>query len=145
MGVKGRALTFVGPEDERAWAKLRREGAPALPQIDLAQLLTEGDWRNVAASVVQPVGTGRRVSKGPRRRKPRSRSAVAAMPKGTIRKVVADRGFGFITADDGKEYFFHQSAVDASLKFDRLRGGEAVSFDIEHSQKGPRANRVRAA
>ena len=67
------------------------------------------------------------------------------MPKGTIKKLVSDRGFGFIAAEDGKEYFFHQSGVDGSLTFDRLRGGEAVSFDIEQSHKGPRANRVRAA
>ena len=67
------------------------------------------------------------------------------MPKGTVKKVVSDRGFGFIAAEDGKEYFFHQSGMDASLTFDNLRGGEAVSFDIEQSQKGPRANRVRAA
>ncbi|HYM50830.1 MAG TPA: cold shock domain-containing protein [Candidatus Limnocylindrales bacterium] len=67
------------------------------------------------------------------------------MPKGTVKKVVSDRGFGFIAAEDGKEYFFHQSGLDPSLTFDNLRGGEAVSFDIEQSQKGPRANRVRAA
>ncbi len=67
------------------------------------------------------------------------------MPKGTIKKVVSDRGFGFIAAEDGKEYFFHRSGVDDSLNFDNLRGGEAVSFEIEQSQKGPRANRVRAA
>ena len=35
--------------------------------------------------------------------------------------------------------------VEESLDFDRLRGGEAVTFEIEQSQKGPRANRVRAA
>src|SRR5437867_13408719 len=59
------------------------------------------------------------------------------MPKGTVKKIVSDRGFGFIAADDGKEYFFHQSGVDSTLNFDSLRGGEAVSFDIEQSQKGP--------
>ena len=67
------------------------------------------------------------------------------MPKGTVKKIVSDRGFGFIAADDGKEDFFHQSGVDTSLNFDSLRGGETVSFDIEQSQKGPRANHVRAA
>ena len=67
------------------------------------------------------------------------------MNKGTIKKLVADRGFGFIAADDGKEYFFHRSGVDSTLNFDSLRGGETVAFDIEQSQKGPRASRVRAA
>jgi CspA family cold shock protein len=64
---------------------------------------------------------------------------------GTIKKVVADRGFGFIAAEDAKEYFFHRGGLDSSLDFDRLVGGEKVEFEIEQSPKGPRANRVHAA
>jgi CspA family cold shock protein len=60
---------------------------------------------------------------------------------GTIKKLVADRGFGFITGDDGVDYFFHQSGVDGD--FNQLRGGEKVDFEIEPSPKGPRATRVR--
>ena len=67
------------------------------------------------------------------------------MATGTVKKVVSDRGFGFITADDGKEYFFHRSGLEASLEFDRLSGGEKVEFEIEASPKGPRAARIRAA
>ena len=67
------------------------------------------------------------------------------MTTGTIKKVVADRGFGFIAAEDEKEYFFHRSGVDPSLDFDRLVGGERVEFEIESSPKGPRAAHVRAA
>ena len=66
------------------------------------------------------------------------------MATGTIKKVVADRGFGFITADDTKDYFFHRNALDSSLDFDRLNGGEKVEFEIEQSPKGPRAARVHA-
>lgn len=164
MGVKGQALTFVTPEDERAWLKLRRQGAAALPDFDLSHLLTEGGWRYHESSTIQPVrhrsGRVRRVrpdfgrsqraapiflSNRPTRQRSRSREGALYMPKGTVKKVVSDRGFGFIAAEDGKEYFFHQSGVESSLNFDSLRGGEAVSFDIEQSQKGPRANRVRAA
>src|SRR5579862_2405257 len=68
-----------------------------------------------------------------------------AVTTGTIKKVVADRGFGFISAEDAKEYFFHRGALDSSLDFDRLVGGEKVSFEVEQSPKGPRANRVHAA
>ena len=64
---------------------------------------------------------------------------------GTIKKLVADRGFGFIAAEDAKEYFFHRGALDSSLDFDRLVGGEQVTFEIEASPKGPRANQVRSA
>ena len=67
------------------------------------------------------------------------------MATGTVKKVVADRGFGFITADDAKDYFFHRDALDSTLDFDRLVGGEKVEFEIESSPKGPRANRVRSA
>jgi CspA family cold shock protein len=64
---------------------------------------------------------------------------------GTIKKVVADRGFGFISAEDAKEYFFHRGGLDSSIDFDRLVGGERVEFEIETSPKGPRATRVRSA
>jgi CspA family cold shock protein len=67
------------------------------------------------------------------------------MSTGTIKKVVSDRGFGFIAAEDGREYFFHRDGLDTSVNFDRLTGGEKVTFDIEASQKGPRAQRVRLA
>jgi len=59
---------------------------------------------------------------------------------GTIKKIVSDRGFGFISASDGKEYFFHRDSVD---NFDSLRGGESVTFNVESSPKGPRASQVR--
>ena len=67
------------------------------------------------------------------------------MTTGTIKKVIADRGFGFIAAEDAKEYFFHRGALDSSLDFDRLVGGEKVTFEVEASPKGPRATQVRAA
>lgn len=67
------------------------------------------------------------------------------MSSGTIKKVASDRGFGFIVGDDGVEYFFHRSGVDSTLDFDRLSGGEPVTFEVEQSPKGPRAGKVRAA
>ena len=67
------------------------------------------------------------------------------MATGTVKKVIAERGFGFITADDAKEYFFHRDALDSTLDFDRLVGGEKVEFQIEQNPRGPRATRVHAA
>ena len=64
------------------------------------------------------------------------------MPTGTIKKLVSDRGFGFIAAEDGKEFFFHRSGTEGD--FDTLQGGEKVTFEIETSPKGPRARSVRA-
>ena len=64
---------------------------------------------------------------------------------GTIKKVVSERGFGFISGEDGKEYFFHRDGLTSSLNFDRLAGGEKVEFEIEQSPKGARAKNVTAA
>ena len=66
------------------------------------------------------------------------------MTTGRVKKVISDRGFGFITADDTKEYFFHRDGLDSTLDFDRLVGGEKVEFDIEQSPRGPRATHVKA-
>ena len=64
------------------------------------------------------------------------------MATGTVKKVVAERGFGFISAEDGKDYFFHRSSLAPSVDFDRLMGGEKVQFEIQQDPKGPRARNV---
>jgi len=65
-----------------------------------------------------------------------------SMPNGTIKRLVRDRGFGFIRDDGGQEWFFHRSSVrDGS--FDTLNEGQRVSFDEEPSPKGPRAGNVK--
>jgi CspA family cold shock protein len=63
---------------------------------------------------------------------------------GTIKKLVSDKGFGFIAADDGHEYFFHQSACTEG-GFDQLREGQPVTFEKGHGPKGPRGENVRRA
>ena len=64
---------------------------------------------------------------------------------GTIARTVADRGFGFITPDDGsKDVFFHaRSLVD--VEFDDLKEGDKVTFDLENGPKGPAAANVQRA
>ena len=63
------------------------------------------------------------------------------MHKGKIKKLVRDRGFGFISDTDGREVFFHQSGlVDAT--FATLSDDATVEFDVEKSDKGPRAINV---
>jgi cold shock protein len=61
---------------------------------------------------------------------------------GTIKRLVGDKGFGFILASDGKEYFFHNSAC-AHTPFDELREGQAVTFERGQGPKGPRGENVR--
>jgi cold shock protein len=64
------------------------------------------------------------------------------MPNGTIKRLVRDRGFGFIRDDGGQEFFFHRSAVHDGA-FEQLNEGQRVNFEEEPSSKGPRANNIR--
>ena len=61
---------------------------------------------------------------------------------GTIKRLVRDKGFGFVAADSGDEYFFHSSAA-TGVRFDDLREGQAVTFEAGQGPKGPRAENVR--
>jgi CspA family cold shock protein len=63
---------------------------------------------------------------------------------GTIKRLVSDKGFGFIAAPDGTEYFFHQSAL-VGASFNSLREGQSVTFDKGQGPKGPRAENVSPA
>jgi CspA family cold shock protein len=63
---------------------------------------------------------------------------------GTVKRLVADKGFGFIAASDGREYFFHQSAC-TGVSFQSLREGQAVTFEPGQGPKGPRGENVRLA
>jgi len=62
---------------------------------------------------------------------------------GTIKRLNS-KGFGFIAAADGNEYFFHSSACSGT-RFEDLREGQAVTFERGEGPKGPRAENVRVA
>ena len=63
------------------------------------------------------------------------------MNTGKIKKLVRERGFGFISDTDGRELFFHQNSL-VGAKFDTLNEEQSVSYDVEKSDKGPRAINV---
>jgi len=63
------------------------------------------------------------------------------MPQGRIKKLVSDKGFGFIEAKP-TDMFFHHSAVEGEA-FDNLREGQTVSYEVGQGPKGPRAEHVR--
>lgn len=63
---------------------------------------------------------------------------------GTIVRLISDRHFGFIRADDGQEVFFHASALAAG-DFAALTVNQTVDFDLERGEKGPKAANVRAS
>lgn len=64
--------------------------------------------------------------------------------KGTIKKIT-DRGFGFINAEgEEKDLFFHSTGLEG-VTFEELREGDAVTFDVVDTQKGPNAVNVQPA
>ncbi len=63
------------------------------------------------------------------------------MQTGTIKKLVADRGFGFIAVEgQAKDLFFHSK--DCNGQFDSFKEGETVSFEVSQGPKGPAATGV---
>lgn len=64
------------------------------------------------------------------------------MAQGRIKKLIAEKGFGFIEAQ-GQDLFFHRSSVEGA-GFDDLREGQEVEYEEGHGPKGPRAEKVRA-
>lgn len=63
------------------------------------------------------------------------------MANGTVKWFNNAKGFGFITSDDGQDVFAHFSAIQGD-GFKALEEGDAVTFDLEDSDKGPRAANI---
>jgi CspA family cold shock protein len=62
--------------------------------------------------------------------------------EGTIKRLIKDRGFGFITVEgEAKDLYFSSSEVK-NVKFEELNEGDKVSFDKADSPKGPKATNV---
>ena len=64
------------------------------------------------------------------------------MSQGTIKKLISDKGFGFIEGERG-ELFFHHTSVEG-VSFETLREGQAVEYSEGRGPKGPRAENVKA-
>src|SRR5207302_11077421 len=63
---------------------------------------------------------------------------------GTIKRIVRDKGFGFIAPDDGSDdVFFHRSRLGPSAQFEDLREGDQVVFQTRRGEKGPQAFDVK--
>jgi CspA family cold shock protein len=83
----------------------------------------------------------------PRARGRRPASAARATPtgpkvRGRVKKLVPERGFGFVRGDDGKEVFFHRSGLGPN-EYDSLSEGDLVEYVVQEGPRGPRAENVR--
>jgi len=63
------------------------------------------------------------------------------MAKGTVKWFNDAKGFGFISREDGDDIFVHHTSISGS-GFKSLSEGQAVTFDVEKTPKGPRAINV---
>jgi CspA family cold shock protein len=86
-----------------------------------------------------------RPRRGARGRRAASQRTVPSGPKvkGKIKKLVRERGFGFVRGDDGREVFFHRSGLGPS-DYDSLSEGDIVEYVVQEGPRGARAESVRA-
>ena len=62
---------------------------------------------------------------------------------GIVKEYDKERGFGFITGDDGEDYFVHAYGLGPKLKPSGLRPGQRIAFDVDFDIKGDKAINVR--
>ncbi len=92
-------------------------------------------------------GTPRSRGRGGRGRRapsPAAQAPTGPKCKGKIKKMVRDRGFGFIRGADGKEVFFHRSGLNAA-EYDGLNEGDTVEYVVQEGPRGARAENVKHA
>jgi CspA family cold shock protein len=84
----------------------------------------------------------RRGGRRPARRAGPTTAPTGPKSRGRIKKMVRERGFGFIRGEDGKEVFFHRSGLNAG-DYDGLNEGDLVEYVIQEGPRGARAEHVR--
>ncbi len=61
------------------------------------------------------------------------------MQEGTVKFFNQSKNYGFITGDDGKDYFVHSSGVSEGVY---LKDGDRVSFEVTDGERGPKADKI---
>ena len=59
--------------------------------------------------------------------------------KGKIKFFNESKGFGFVTGEDGKDYFVHQTGLEEGVT---VTEGDSVTFEVEQGDRGPKAGKV---
>jgi len=140
----GLRYSVVDFEDAEILLSPEQEG---LQDLTVQTALFQSEF--IATERFRGVGRGGRRGGGKsrgRRRGATSAPQVPAGPKcrGKIKKMVRDRGFGFIRGDDGKEVFFHRSGLNAA-DYDVLSEGDTVEYVVQEGPRGARAENVKQA
>jgi CspA family cold shock protein len=66
------------------------------------------------------------------------------MSQGTVKFFVDQKGFGFITPDDGSpDIFVHRTGITGTDRYRMLEKGQVVEFEITQGEKGPQATNVK--
>lgn len=63
--------------------------------------------------------------------------------KGKVKVWLVRKGYGFISGDDGMQYFAHHSGIKSSDSYRLLIQNQEVEFDANYTQKGPRALNIK--
>src|SRR5438309_5785158 len=145
--TRGRRIRSPAPRAHLGLTRARLE------RIVGAQRRTAQSWRGARACVKGP-STWSAAETPARRERAKVAGTLRDVPHarggqvatGTIKKLVGDRGFGFIQTEDGSDIFFHRSQVEGDA-FDTLREGQSVSYEkgMDPRRGKPQAEKVTPA
>ena len=135
----GLRYSVVEAEDDEVLLSPEQEG---LQDLTMPMELFQQEF--VASDRFRGTNPRRRGGRGGRGRRTQAAPPAPTGPKckGKIKKMVRDRGFGFIRGDDGKEVFFHRSGLNAA-EYDGLNEGDPVEYVVQEGPRGARAENVR--
>jgi cold shock CspA family protein/ribosome-associated translation inhibitor RaiA len=102
------------------------------------------EYEDILVSVRDAFSTARRLLEDYVRRQRGDTKTHESVPRGRVSKLFSEKGFGFITAPDGHELYFHRNSVPDNY-FPNLSVGDLVVFVEEEGQKGPQASTVKLA
>jgi len=130
-GATGIVVSFVSPSDRKTVTRMKRV-------LDLRAPITAPDVGALARRPASPVQSRSRTAPPSARNKKR-----VVMAQGTVKFFNAEKGYGFISREQGDDVFVHFSNI-AGEGFKTLDEGQRVEFDVARGKKGDEAQNVRA-
>jgi ribosomal subunit interface protein len=123
----------------------RNEGGPYRVRIDItvpgAELVANKESETLATALNDAFDAAERQVKEFADRRRGDVKTAAGPPYGTVLRLFAEQGFGFLAGADGSEIYFHRNAV-LEPGFDSLAVGAKVRYAVEQGAEGPQASTV---